>query len=277
VTASIPADISCQVVQTLGVLERHLAPTLVAVHLYGSAVDGGLKPSSDIDLLVTISTRLDDDVRQALMTELLAISAPPGESSTLRALEVTAVVPADIVPWRYPARRELQFGEWLREDIMAGRFEAAVADADLAILLTKARENSVALFGPPAQSVFNAVPEDDFYRVLSDTLDLWNAPADWEHEERNIVLTLARIWYSASTGAIAPKEVAGEWAVLRLPAAHKAVLREAQQAYLGRGVDQLALRGDAMTAFVSHMKREIRTVLVAREALRAGWYASPAY
>ncbi|WP_431627026.1 nucleotidyltransferase domain-containing protein, partial [Enterobacter hormaechei] len=29
--------------------------TLLAVHLYGSAVDGGLKPHSDIDLLVTVT------------------------------------------------------------------------------------------------------------------------------------------------------------------------------------------------------------------------------
>ncbi|WP_174219961.1 nucleotidyltransferase domain-containing protein, partial [Escherichia coli] len=33
---------------------RHLESTLLAVHLYGSAVDGGLKPYSDIDLLVTV-------------------------------------------------------------------------------------------------------------------------------------------------------------------------------------------------------------------------------
>ena len=38
-----------------GVIERHLEPTLLAVHLYGSAVDGGLKPYSDIDLLVTVT------------------------------------------------------------------------------------------------------------------------------------------------------------------------------------------------------------------------------
>ena len=39
---------------------RHRAPqpTLLAVHLYGSAVDGGLKPHSDIDLLVTVTVGL---------------------------------------------------------------------------------------------------------------------------------------------------------------------------------------------------------------------------
>ena len=34
-------------------LERHLGGTLLAIHLFSSALDGGLKPHSDIDLLVT--------------------------------------------------------------------------------------------------------------------------------------------------------------------------------------------------------------------------------
>ncbi|MFK6421978.1 ANT(3'') family aminoglycoside nucleotidyltransferase, partial [Acinetobacter baumannii] len=37
--------------------------------------------------------------------------------------EVTIVVHDDIIPWRYPAKRELQFGEWQRNDILAGIFE----------------------------------------------------------------------------------------------------------------------------------------------------------
>ena len=44
-------------IRVVGVIERHLEPTLLAVHLYGSAVDGGLKPHSDIDLLVTVTVR----------------------------------------------------------------------------------------------------------------------------------------------------------------------------------------------------------------------------
>ncbi len=117
---SVPAEISAQLSQTLDVIERHLASTLLAVHLYGSALDGGLKPYSDIDLLVTVATNIDEASRQALMLDLLKISASPGKNKNLRALEVTVVVRDDIVPWRYPARRELQFGEWLRKDILEG-------------------------------------------------------------------------------------------------------------------------------------------------------------
>ncbi|EJF8627686.1 TPA: hypothetical protein JRS25_004914, partial [Escherichia coli] len=47
---AVIAEVSTQLSEVVGVIERHLEPTLLAVHLYGSAVDGGLKPHSDIDL-----------------------------------------------------------------------------------------------------------------------------------------------------------------------------------------------------------------------------------
>ena len=62
-------------IRGVGVIERHLEPTLLAVHLYGSAVDGGLKPHSDIDLLVTVTVRLDETTRRALINDLLETSA----------------------------------------------------------------------------------------------------------------------------------------------------------------------------------------------------------
>ncbi|KAG0758598.1 hypothetical protein G6F24_009692 [Rhizopus arrhizus] len=165
--------------QALNVIEHHLGSTLLAMHLYGSALDGGLKPYSDIDLLVTVTARLDESVRQALFVDLLGVSVFPGQSRVLRALEVTIVVHSDIVPWRYPARRELQFGEWQRKDILAGIFEPATTDVDLAILLTKARQHSLALAGSAAEDFFNPVPESDLFKALADTLKLWNSQPDW--------------------------------------------------------------------------------------------------
>ena len=58
---TVPAEISVQLSQALNVIEHHLGSTLLAVHLYGSALDGGLKPCSDIDLLVTVTAQLDPE------------------------------------------------------------------------------------------------------------------------------------------------------------------------------------------------------------------------
>jgi predicted nucleotidyltransferase len=257
----IPAGISAQLSQARDVIERHLAPTLLAVYLYGSALDGGLKPHSDIDLLVAVAARLDEAARRALLLDLLEVSAPPGQSEAFRALEVTVLVRSDVVPWHHPARRELQFGEWLRQDILASVFAPAVIDTDLAILLTTARQRSMALAGPSVENLFDPVPESDLCRALADTLEQWNASSDWAGNERNVALTLARIWYSAASGKIAPKDFAADWAMARLPAEHRPVLLEARQAYLGYGEDRLAARADRLTGFVPFMKREIANCL----------------
>lgn len=132
-------SVSSQLQQALALLQRHLGGNLLAVHLFGSAVVGGLKPGSDLDLLVTVAAPLPTATRHSLMRELLMISAWPA-NERMRPLEVTWVVHHSVRPWRYPAMRELQFGEWLRADIEAGRIEPPQEDHDLAILLHQAQE-----------------------------------------------------------------------------------------------------------------------------------------
>lgn len=253
---TIPPRVSAQLSQAVAVIQSHLAPGLVAVHLYGSALDGGLKRFSDIDLLVTVSAPLDESLRRALVTDLLQVSAFPGESEVLRALEVTVLVRDEVIPWRHPAKRELQFGEWQREDICAGVFEPVRVDPDLAVLLTQVRQHGVALIGPEAERLFQPVPHSDLFNAFAEALKMWNAPMDWEGDERNVMLTLTRIWYSAQAGEIVPKDVAADWAMERLPIEHRSVLLKAREAYLGRAEDVLALHPHQVTAFVRFVKRE---------------------
>ena len=108
-------------------------------------------------------------------------------------------------------------------------------DHDLAILLTKARQHSVCLVGPPAAELFDAVPQADLSRALLDTVAQWNEAPDWQGDERNVVLALARIWFSAATGEIASKDAAAAWALERLPDEHRPVLARARDAYLAKG------------------------------------------
>lgn len=258
---SIPVEISKQVSQTCDVINHYLESKLQAIHLYGSAVDGGLKPYSDIDLLVTVGSGLDETTRKAFMLDLLEISAPPGTSEIFRALEVTVVVQYEVLPWRYPVKRELQFGDWLRKEILEGCIESAVIDADLVILLTKARQHSIPLLGPPAKEFFDQIPKADFFRALFDTLKQWASPSDWAGDERNVVLTFARMWYSAMTGNIVPKDVAADWSIKRLPVDYQSILLEAQQAYLGIAKDHLALRSEQTTESILFMKSQIVEIL----------------
>ena len=94
----------------------------------------------------------------------------------------------------------------------------------------------MALVGPAAEELFDPVPEQDLIKALNETLKLWNSQPDRAGDERNVVLTLSRIWYSAATGKIAPKDVAANWAMEHLPAQHQSVLLEVRQAYRKRKI-----------------------------------------
>ncbi|UXU90624.1 AadA family aminoglycoside 3''-O-nucleotidyltransferase [Burkholderia sp. S-53] len=262
-TECVPADIAGQVAAARAAIERHLGATLDAIHLFGSSLDGGLKPRSDIDLLVTVAARPGETTRRALMLDLLAASAPPGCAGGVRPLEVTVVAHGDVVPWRRPVRRELQFGEWLRRDLEAGIVEPALADHDLAILLTKARQHSVVLVGAPANALFEPVPERDFVAALLATVAQWNGEPDWLGDECNVVLALARIGYSAETGRIVPKDVAAAWVLERLPDAYRPVVAAARATYLGGEAGAAILSGEPLAAFIGHARRTIESMLSA--------------
>nr|CCF70748.1 aminoglycoside adenylyltransferase [bacterium AK-MB29] len=257
-----PAQVFKQLSHARAVIERHLAATLDTIHLFGSAIDGGLKPDSDIDLLVTVSAAPNDSLRQALMLDLLKVSSPPGDGGTWRPLELTVVARSEVVPWRYPARRELQFGEWLARHL--SERSSLPSGSRSAILLTKARQHSLALLGPSAATFFEPVPKEHFSKALFDTIAQWNAESDWKGDERNVVLALARIWYSASTGLIAPKDVAAAWVSERLPAKHRPLICKARAAYLGSEDDDLQCASKRRPRSFDMPKQRLRESCVER-------------
>jgi len=236
---------------------QHLGRNLMAVHLYGSAIDGRLQFYSDIDLLVTVHEPIDGLQREALMTGLLEISAFPGTSCKYRALEVTVVVYAHLVPWRFAPQRDMQFGEWLRDDIRAGVYEPMQADPDIAILLTKVRKSSVPLIGEEADMIFAAVPKSDLLKAFQYSLELWQEPADLQGDERNIILTLARIWYSVVTGEIIGKDEAATWLLPQLSEEHAATLQAARSEYLGLSVMDWTAAMPSVERFVWFAKAHI--------------------
>ena len=262
--------VGAQVRQAVGIIEHHLRDGLLAIHLFGSATHGGLKPSSDLDLLVVVEQPPDTGAREALLTALLAASAPPDVGCAMRPLEVTVVARSGITPWRHPARRELQFGEWLRADIEAGRFEGPVVDHDVTILLSKVLLHGTSLLGPEPSVILDPIPTSDVMQALLETAAQWNVPDDWAGEERHIVLALARMWFTACTGSIASKDHAARWLAERLPEEHRRVLFDAAAAYRGEADDRLADHPAAVSGFIRYARAAVVRIVSGRASEPCG-------
>ena len=131
----------------IGVIRAGLADAeVVGIYLYGSAVAGGLRPDSDLDLFVVTDRRLSGSEKARIVEGLLPISGRKTRPPTWRPIEVTIVAQPEVRPWRYPPRMELQFGEWLRDAFLSGAVEPEPAEhPDLAVLITMVRQTGKAL------------------------------------------------------------------------------------------------------------------------------------
>ncbi|MFE4665342.1 aminoglycoside adenylyltransferase family protein [Streptomyces sp. NPDC056716] len=213
-------------------LHRHLDGTLLGVYLHGSAVLGGLRPHSDVDLLVVVERPLTDTQRRDLVRELMEVSGAPGDPGR-RPVELIVVVHGEISPWRSPPTCEFLYGEWLRAEYERGYVPAAGPMPDLAPLITMARDGDTPLHGPPPDRLLPPVPPADLRRAI--VAGVPELMAELDTDTRNVLLTLARIWTTLVTGAIRSKDAAADWARERLPERHRPVLEWARAGYLGAG------------------------------------------
>ncbi|HJR86357.1 MAG TPA: aminoglycoside adenylyltransferase family protein [Acidimicrobiia bacterium] len=223
-----------QIDAALSVVEGVLSADLIGgVYLYGSAVVGGLRPDSDVDLLVVVTRRLGLDDKERLITGLLATgekTRPPSR----RPLELTVVAQSEVRPWRYPPRWELQYGEWLRPQFLRKNFEPwEEFNPDLTVLIEMVLQSGRPLAGPSPSSLLDPVPERDLIAAMVD-----EAPrllGDLIDDTRNVLLTLARIWMTLESGQIRSKDTAANWALERAPERFRPVLARACQLYLEGG------------------------------------------
>lgn len=245
--------------QTLIIIKELLGSTLLGVYLYGSAVMGGLRINSDVDILAVTKSSLSEKIRRELTDRLMQISGKPETAKVVRPLEVTVINRKEVVPWQYPPRFEYMYGEWLRERFEEGMIAEPTVDPDLALLLAQAERNSITLFGPKMAEVLDSIPWIDIQRAMRDSLP--GLIASVKGDERNVILTLARMWYTASSSEFSSKDSAADWAIPQFPEEHVDLLDQARKAYLGEFVDCWEGKENELATLVKHLRGAIEPLL----------------
>ena len=207
----------------LRVVRAALASDVVGIYLFGSALLGGLRPFSDLDVLVVVARPIKSAARRELITGLLELRGG-------RAIELTVVRVDRLRPWRVPPEREFLYGEWLRSSYESGQLPTPEADFDLVAVLATALTASEALIGPPLTEVLDPISRQDLVSSMQHGIP--GLRSDLAADTANVLLTLARMWVTAQTGEIVPKDVAAIRALDRLPTPCRAVLAHARKVYL---------------------------------------------
>ncbi|HSL34148.1 MAG TPA: aminoglycoside adenylyltransferase family protein [Candidatus Limnocylindrales bacterium] len=207
-----------------------LGDAVIGAYVHGSAVLGGLRPTSDVDVLVVLRRRTTVAERRHLVDRVMDISGRRARRGPGRPVELTIVVQSDVRPWRYPPRSEFQYGEWLRDEYERGLVPSREPSPDLAPLITMALAGDTALFGPPPAELLDSVPVEDLRRAIVEGVP--GLLEDLDSDTRNVILTLARIWSTLATGEIRSKDAAADWALAHLPDEDQPMLARARAFYL---------------------------------------------
>jgi len=218
-----------------GLVENHDLGGVVGLYLYGSAVAGGLRQDSDIDLLLLTQRSLRHDEREVLLDFLLNRSGRRALSAPARPMELTSLVLDDVAPWTYPPRCDFLYGEWLRDEFGEGRVPEPHVNPDLAVLLTSLQQHAQVLTGVPPTEVLDPVSAHDLRRSVKDSLA--SLLGDLEGDERNVLLTLARMVVTLDTGQIVSKDEAARQVLPSLDRRGQTAMTLALRGYLGEVQD----------------------------------------
>lgn len=144
---------------------------------------------------------------------------------------------------------------------------------DLAVLITQTLLASKTLEGIPPKQLLSAVPYQDFMAAMLAAVP--HLLSELETDTRNVLLTLARIWSTVSTGLLYPKPEAANWAIEHLPKQHQAVMEQARDSCLGLVEEhwkgrQASIKpcADFMVAAVNQMVAGIRSSDTSEKAIR---------
>ncbi|MDK7759296.1 aminoglycoside adenylyltransferase domain-containing protein [Providencia rettgeri] len=225
-----------QAEQALVILQKYFSDSLIAVYLHGSSVSSGLRPTSDIDILVVVDTPITNICREQLVRDLMDISGLyPIDPEGRRPLEVAVFLASELNSLSYPAKCELIYGEWLRTDYEQGVFEGQTQDPEFTLMLAQASQDAVSLW---YQEIYHLpiIGLHDIHCAMLDSLP--NLELSLEGDERNVLLTLARMWYTMEIGLFTSKGEAAIWAAELMPVELASILVVAKNAYLiGSSVD----------------------------------------
>lgn len=148
------------------------------------------------------------------------------------------------------------YGEWLRADIESGKIPQRYVEPDVILLLFQARSSSIVLYGVPAE---NLLPEIGFEKINKAILH--SLPALMKTingDERNVLLTLARMWYSLSSQKICPKDIAAYWAAENVPEELAYLLIMAAEGYTGKIKDCWKDKTEELNKLTDFLQQKIK-------------------
>ncbi|WP_420097506.1 aminoglycoside adenylyltransferase domain-containing protein [Brevibacterium sediminis] len=247
--------------RSLGQIRNHLTEhdpgKVLGLYLYGSTVADERGPDSDLDLLLITRDSLSQTERRELTNLLLELSGWGGhadihpEAVGRRPIELTSFATGGertVAPYE---GHDFQYGEWLRTELLIGARPQPQKDRDAPILLATAQYNHQRLAGAELDSLIATVPDEILRHAMSSVIPTLLDEVDGD--ERNVLLTLARIAVTTDSGRFVSKGRAAELTAARLTSTSAATLLLARTESLGEVHVDWAARHEAVLQTIGEL------------------------
>lgn len=213
--------------------QRILKENLVGVYLHGDLASEHFNMThSAIELLVVSADQISPTHQYFLATELLFVLS--GHPSPF---DVFYLRRPHLIDWRFPTYYEWHYSEAKRPQFEADlekyawrkwAFEKRESTA-IASHLTLLQKYGMTLLGVDLQSVFPAVPYDDFRAsLLHDYTRLRDKPLN---HPLDTILTMCRVLHHFKTDEIATRVDGALWALRALPSDYHPIIEQALRAH----------------------------------------------
>lgn len=186
----------------------------VGCYLHGSLAMGSFQPgNSDIDLLVVLNKALSTQQKQRLAALFLSQSKHPYP------VEISFLLASKLKEEKHPFSYLFHYSEYWRERMEVDKEQVVEKseghDADLAAHIAVLLDRGIVLEGPPADSVFPAIPKADY--ISSIQSDYEECLGVYLDKPVYALLNMLRFYWYLKEGCILSKVEAGERAYEDFP------------------------------------------------------------
>lgn len=134
-------------------------------------------------------------------------------------------------------------------------------NAEFTLVLAQARQEVIALFGPDRDKLLPMIPMIDVRNAMRELLP--ELVGGLREDTRNVLLTLARIWYTAENGTFVSKDEAARWAIPQLSDRSAVTLNHARLAYLGEVGDNWSSHQGGMECLAQELTLKVNRAMSA--------------
>lgn len=208
-----------------------LKNNLVGIYIHGSIALNCFNPEeSDVDFIVVVNDRLDNEVQNNLINILLEMK----DIAPKKGFEMSVVLRKYCLDFEYPTPYELHFSnDWenkyfnMPDSVCNQDFKI---DPDLAAHFTIIRCCGQVLCGMPINEVFGEVKKE--YYIDSIHRDIANAKEEILNNPCYMILNLCRVLAYLKDDKILSKEQGGLWGLENLNGEYKDTIQNALDNYL---------------------------------------------